>query len=78
MSHDPGAAAKKAATQLFKKSSTSKSQITFEIRETTQGSAKKTFKYTARRTKLSTPKVVEIMGRPITYNHEISVEADTW
>jgi hypothetical protein len=72
MSNDPGAAAKKAATQLFKKASPAKSQITFEIRETTQGSPKKTFKYTGRRTKLSTPKVVNIKGKLITYKHKIS------
>jgi hypothetical protein len=77
ISQAPSAAAKKAATKLFKKASASRSQITFELRETTRGSDNKTFKYTGRRTKLATPKVIEIGGKEVTYSHKISVEADT-
>lgn len=72
-------AAKKAASQLFKKAAKTKhktkKQITFELRETTSGSNRKTMKYVAKRVKLAKPKVVEIMGTKITYNFKIDVKA---
>jgi hypothetical protein len=78
-SKNPLSAAKKAASQLFKKAAKTKhktkKQITFELRETTSGSDKKTMKYVAKRVKLAKPKVVEIMGTKITYNFKIDVKS---
>ena len=78
-SKSPSAAAKKAASQLFKKAAKtkhkSKKQITFDLKETTSGSDKKIMKYVAKRVKLATPKVVEVMGTKITYNYKIEVKA---
>lgn len=78
-SKNPLSAAKKAASQLFKKAGKTKhknkKQIKFELKETTSGSDKKTMKYVATRVKLAQPKVIEIMGNKITYNYQIKVRA---
>jgi|TARA_B000000475_G_scaffold271541_1_gene269641 hypothetical protein len=74
-SKTPNAAAKKAASQLFKKAAKSKTQITFELRETTKGEDKKIHKYTAKRVKLAKPKVITIMGNEITYRYTVQVKA---
>lgn len=82
-SKTPNAAAKKAASQLFKKAASqllkkaakSKTQITFELRETTKGEDKKIHKYTAKRVKLAKPKVITIMGNEITYRYTVQVKA---
>ena len=66
-SKTPNAAAKKAAK--------SKTQITFELRETTKGEDKKIHKYTAKRVKLAKPKVITIMGNEITYRYTVQVKA---
>jgi len=77
-SKNPLSAAKKAASQLFKKATKTnhktKKQITFILRETTSGSEKKKKKYVAKRVKLSKPKIIEIMGTKITYNFKIVVK----
>ena len=59
-SKTPGGAAKKAATRLFK--NTNKKVIKFTIRQTTQGSDKKLYKYEAKRIKLDKPVVITIKG----------------
>lgn len=74
-SKNPISAAKKAASQLFKKAAKSKTQITFELRETTKGEDKKIHKYTAKRVKLAKPKVITIMGNEITYRYTVQVKA---
>ena len=60
----PYAAAGKAARRIFQeieKQNIKKRAIKFTIRETTQGSAQKTFTYTATKRELSTPKVVMLI-----------------
>jgi spore coat protein U-like protein len=78
-SKNPLSAAKKAASQLFKKAAKTKhktkKQLKFDLRETTNGTDKKIMKYVAKRVKLAQPKVVEIMGSKITYNYKIVVRA---
>ena len=73
-SKNPISAAKKAASKLFKKGS-AKTEITFTIRETTAGSAKKTYKYLATRTKKVKPVKVVIKGVEIVYEYDITVKS---
>ena len=85
MSQNPAAAAKKAASKLFKKiednkekNTTKKStvdNITFTIRETTAGSDKKEFKYIAERKLLKKPIERVINGVTITYMYDFDVKA---
>jgi|TARA_Y100000389_G_C17427902_1_gene500708 hypothetical protein len=78
-SKSPQAAAKKAASQLFKKAAKTKhktkKQINLSLRETTVGSDKKIHEYVAKRIKLKTPKVIEIKGVKIVYKFTIDVKA---
>lgn len=73
ISKDPSGAAKKAASQLFRKKSAKK--ITFTIRETTSGSAKKTYDYVAEKELLKKPVVRVINGVIIENKYKISVKA---
>jgi hypothetical protein len=80
-SNSPLAAAKKAATKLFKKaqskpSSKSLKKISFCIRETTSGSDKKLFAYVATRVKLAQPLVRVINGVEIVNRFKTEVKAD--
>jgi hypothetical protein len=54
----PGQAAKKVVRKLFKITPRS-SEIRFSIRETTNGSAKKTYKYVGTKQTLPVPKIVK-------------------
>jgi hypothetical protein len=74
LSSAPMNAAKKAARQLFAKAHRAQ-KITFVLRETTRGSAKKTYKYVATKTKLSPPKKVTRGGVTIVLKHEYEVKA---
>ena len=78
-SKNPLSAAKKAASQLFKKAAKTKhktkKQITLSLRETTVGSDKTVYEYVAKRIKLKTPKVIEIKGVKIVYKYTIDVKA---
>lgn len=81
---DRNTAAKKAGTALFQRLSNpskykngsvfekygDKKSIKFILRESTAGSNNKTTAYEVKRTKLSTPKVVEIKGVKITYQYK--------
>ena len=74
-------AAKKAATQLFRKLSLPeyrmhkhKTQIKFILRETTKGSEKKTFYYIGERSELSKPLILTIKGKEILYKYKYSVK----
>lgn len=80
-SNSPMAAARKAATKLFKKaqekaSSKSLKKISFSIRETTSGSDKKIFAYVATRVKLAQPLVRVINGKEIVNKFKTEVKAD--
>ena len=72
-SKTPGGAAKKAATRLFR--STNKKVLTFTIRQTTQGSDKKLYKYEAKRIKLTKPVIITIKGKEIKYEYKTVVTA---
>jgi hypothetical protein len=79
-SKTPGAAAAKAARRLFKESASKKStkmkdEIRFTLRETTQGSSGKLFRYIGIKRKLDEPKVVSIAGTNVTYTHTYHVKS---
>ena len=76
LSTAPMNAAKKAARQLFAKSSSRSKKIHFVVRETTRGSAKKTYKYVATKTKLSKPVEVKRGSVTIVLKHTYEVKAD--
>jgi hypothetical protein len=72
-SKTPGGAAKKAATRLFR--TTNKKSLKFTIRQTTQGSDKKLYKYEAKRVKLAKPVIIKIKGNEIKYEYKTEVKA---
>lgn len=71
----PLAAAAKAARRIFSNVTGNKKEIRFTLRETTQESKGKLYKYIAIKEKLSTPKVVNLNGNEITYNHSYKVKS---
>jgi hypothetical protein len=71
----PGQAARKAARKLFKLSP-KKREIKFTLREMTQGSGKKEYKYVATKHMLDTPKVIQRGPVTITVTTEYIVKAD--
>ena len=71
----PGQAARKAARKLFK-ISPKKKQIKFVLREMTQGSEKKEYKYVATKNVLDTPKVIQRGPVTITVTTEYIVKKD--
>ncbi len=76
VSKTPSAAARKAATKLFKKASKgTQSKVTFCLRETTADSAKKEFHYVATRVKLAKPLVRVINGVEIVNRYKTEVKA---
>ena len=79
-SSSPMSAAKKAASRLFKKMDDSRSSglkvIHFAMRETTRGSAKKVFKYVAKRVELANPVVLNIKGKEVVYRYKIDIKSD--
>lgn len=79
-SSSPSAAAKKAATSLFRRASKmqkykSYKKITFCLRESTSGSEKKMFEYSATRVKLVKPIVRVINGVEIVNKFKVTVNA---
>lgn len=75
-SSSPSAAARKAATKLFKKASKgTQSKVTFCLRETTVGSKKKEYHYVATRVKLAKPLVRVINGKEIVNRYKTEVKA---
>jgi len=80
-STSPMAAAKKAASKLFKKIDESRKSsvrtIYFAIRETTSGSSHKVFKYVAKRVLLAKPVVITINGKEIVYKYKIDIKSDS-
>ena len=75
LSASPMNAAKKAARQLFNKAPRART-VHFVLRETTRGSAKKTYKYAATKKKLDKPVKVDRGGVKYTISHEYDVKAD--
>lgn len=73
-SSSPSGAAKKAARMLFRKCKKKVKKIRFVIRETTSGSGKKTFEYTATRTKLAKPVVRVLDGVKVVNQFKYSVK----
>lgn len=75
-SSTPSGAAAKAARRIFEKiSDPKKDEIRFSLRETTQGSANKMYRYIGIKNKLAVPKVVNIAGNQVVYNHEYKVKS---
>ena len=72
---NPGQAAKKAARKLFK-ISPKKKQIQFTLREMTQGSEKKEYRYVATKQLLDTPKVIQRGPVSITVTTEYIVKRE--
>jgi hypothetical protein len=72
-SKTPGGAAKKAATRLFK--NTNKKILNLTIRQTTQGSNKKLYKYEAKRIKLDKPIIIIIKGKEVKYKYKTIVKS---
>ena len=80
VSETPSGAAKKAATKLFQKAKNSKKykslrKITFTVRETTSGSNKTEYNYSAVREKLKEPVRRVINGVTIINEYKINVKA---
>lgn len=71
----PGQAARKAARKLFK-ISPKKKEIKFTLREMTQGSEKKEYKYVATKKTLDVPKVIQKGPVTITVTTEYIVKKD--
>ena len=78
ISKSPYAAAAKATKRLYSLADKQKKkpkQIRFVLRETTQGSASKTFTYIGVREKYDKPVVVSLNGKEITYKHYYDVKS---
>jgi hypothetical protein len=77
ISEKPASAAKKAFSQVYRnmssKQKSGRVSLEIHIRETTQGSAHKTFKY--RVSKTNNEKTVEINGESIVYKYTTKVKA---
>ena len=76
ISKTPAGAAKKAFTQKCKKTN-KKGVCSFEItlRETTQGSKQKVYKYKIKRTKLKTPLKVKFGKNDVTIKFKVSAKS---
>jgi len=71
----PLAAASKAARRIFANITGNKKEVRFTLRETTQDSKGKMYKYIALKQKLDKPKVVNLNGTEVTYNHSYKVKS---
>jgi hypothetical protein len=71
----PLAAAAKAARRIFANVTGKKQEVRFTLRETTQDSKGKLYKYIALKQKLDKPKVVNLNGNEVTYNHTYKVKS---
>ncbi len=74
-SSTPYNAAAKAARSLFRQYKGAKTEIRFTLRETTQGSANKTYTYIGIKTVLNKPKVIVRGDKEILIEHEYSVKS---
>lgn len=76
LSKTPSSAAAKAARRIFKEvSNPKKEEVRFTLRETTQGSTGKLYRYIGIKKKLEQPKVVSIAGTNVTYTHTYHVKS---
>ena len=76
INHNPGDAARKAASQIFRKHPESKS-MRVQMRETTSGSDKKLYAYKAKkvmRSKMEQNEVIERGDAEISYRFSIDIE----
>jgi hypothetical protein len=84
-SNSPYSAAKKATAAIYRQSNSRKAAIRFEIRESTQDSAKKQFVYEGAKIKLSKEEQIPRMvkgkplldknGKPVVIKHKYTVKA---
>lgn len=73
---EPGQAANKAATQLYRKSGHKANKFTFEIRECTRGSKKDTWSYSGTVVTLKKPRTYVINGVTMVQKTKIDVKAN--
>jgi alkyl hydroperoxide reductase subunit AhpF len=73
MSATPAGAAKKAFSQAMKNVTGRVASLEVHVRETTQGSDKKTYKYKVSRKK--DPVTVLLKGQPVTFEYTVKVKA---
>ena len=75
-SSTPSGAAAKASRRIFEQiSDKKKDEIRFSLRETTQGSKNKLYRYIGIKRTLAEPKIVNIAGSQVVYNHEYKVKS---
>lgn len=76
ISTTPSSAARKAATQICRDSNIrGQCSIVVKMKETTQGSSHKEFKYSVKRIKLREPEIVMRDGQEIVYKYTTKVKA---
>lgn len=76
VSKTPGSAAAKAARRIFASiKNKTKHEVRFTLKETTQGSSGKLFRYIGLKEKLSEPKVTVIAGKEIVRTHVFKVKS---
>lgn len=76
ISKTPGGAAAKAARRIFAGiKNVKKTEVRFTIRETTQGSTGKMYRYIGIREKLDKPKIVVIAGKEVPIKHKFTVKS---
>ena len=75
LSKTPGGAAKKAARRIFEDMGSKVKPVKFILRESTSGSAKKTFCYAASKEIYDKPVTVKIGNSEVVYKHKYVVKA---
>ena len=75
ISKTPSGAASKAARRLFTLTKDNKVEIRFTLRETTQGSNGKMYRYIGIRQKFDNPKVVSLGGKEVSYSQIVKVKS---
>jgi hypothetical protein len=76
ISRTPAGAAAKAARRIFAGiKNANKTEVRFTIRETTQGSVGKMYRYIGIREKLDKPKIVVIAGKEVPIRHKFTVKS---
>ncbi len=75
LSKSPASAARKAGNRILKQKGQMSTHV--HIKETTQGSLKKSYKYLIRRVKLTKQKKVQLNGKTVSYKYKTIVKAST-
>jgi len=76
ISKTPAGAAAKAARRIFSSiKNTKKEEVRFTLRETTQGSSGKMYRYIGIREKFDEPKIIRISGKDVAITHKFKVKS---